>query len=227
MKPLVIIPARGGSKGVPGKNIKMLCRKPLLTYTIEAALEVFDSTCVCVSSESDAILQVAKNAGLDISYKRPESLAQDTSTTDELVQHALGHFEKMGYFADTVVLLQPTSPFRSALHIKAALNCFDDSCDMVVSVKETKANPYYTLMEEDAHGWLVKSKKHNATRRQDLPAVFEINGAIYIIKRDALHGASMHHLLKIKKFVMDEISSHDIDTLHDWYIAELICANLL
>lgn len=93
---------------------------------------------------------------------------------------------------------------------------------MLVSVKETKANPYYVLREENEKGYLIKSKESNATRRQDVPKVWELNGAIYIINPNALKHQSIGEFKKVKKYVMDEVSSHDIDTIIDWKFAELL-----
>jgi N-acylneuraminate cytidylyltransferase len=136
--------------------------------------------------------------------------------------HALDYYENSQGPVDRLVLLQPTSPFRTANHIKEALALYDDTMDMVVAVKETKANPYYVLREEDEQGWLQPSKPVVATRRQDVPTVYEINGAIYIIKVAALRQAKLSDFKKVKKYVMEERSSHDIDTPLDWAFAEVL-----
>lgn len=222
MKPLVVIPARGGSKGVPGKNWKELNGKPLINYTIEAAREVFDDNCICVSTDSEEIKEVAESTGLNVPFLRPEYLATDKAGTYEVLLHAVEYYEKEGYAADTLILLQPTSPFRKPEHIKQALALYKNAYDMVVSVKETKANPYYILFEENKEGWLEKSKESNTTRRQDCPKVWEYNGAIYIININELKNKPLSRFKKIKKYEMDEYASHDIDTMLDWYIAEML-----
>lgn len=222
MKPLVVIPARGGSKGVPRKNIKLLGGKPLIQYTIEAAREVFPDEVICVSTDDEEIKIVVESLGLKVPFLRPPELATDQAGTYEVLLHAIDFYEKTGYYPDTLILLQATSPFRTGKHIKEALGLFDDNCEMVVSVKETKANPYYTLREENEEGWLVKSKEGDFIRRQDCPKVYELNGAIYIMHITAIKEKPLHKLTRVKKYVMEEISSHDIDTGIDWLMAETI-----
>ena len=222
MKILVVIPARGGSKGVPRKNIKVLGDKPLIQYTIDAAKGVFDDEFICVSTDDFEIKSVVEQLGLKVPFLRPNELASDTAGTYEVLLHAISYYESKGYFPDTLILLQPTSPFRTSAHIKEALKLYHESIDMVVSVKETKANPYYILFEEDRNGYLKKTKEANFTRRQDCPKVWEYNGAIYIINVKALKEKTISQFTKVCKFEMDETSSHDIDTLLDWRIAEII-----
>lgn len=227
MKPLVVIPARGGSKGVPRKNIKELNGKPLLHYTIEAALSIFDKEIVCVSTDDNEIKQCAEATGLKVPFLRPDELATDTAGTYEVLLHAVSFYENSGYYPDTLILLQPTSPFRNYKHISEAISSYNNTLDMVVSVKETKSNPYYVLFEENNLGYLEKSKMATFTRRQDCPRVWEYNGAIYVINISRLKKASLANFDKVKKYVMDEYSSHDIDTLFDWKIAELIATQIL
>ena len=222
MKPLIVIPARGGSKGVHRKNIKVLGDKPLIQYTIDAAKGVFDDEFICVSTDDFEIKSVVEQLGLKVPFLRPNELASDTAGTYEVLLHAISYYESKGYFPDTLILLQPTSPFRTSAHIKEALKLYHESIDMVVSVKETKANPYYILFEEDRNGYLKKTKEANFTRRQDCPKVWEYNGAIYIINVKALKEKTISQFTKVCKFEMDETSSHDIDTLLDWKIAEII-----
>ncbi|MHC1703462.1 MAG: acylneuraminate cytidylyltransferase family protein [Tenuifilaceae bacterium] len=222
MKPLVVIPARGGSKGVPQKNIKILGSKPLIQYTIEAAREVFNDDQICVSTDDIRIKEIAEKTGLTIPFIRPTELSQDNSGTYEVLLHALDYYEKKGNQYDTIILLQPTSPFRTGEHIREALKVFDNTCEMVVSVKIARSNPYYTLREESENGWLIKSKEGQFTRRQDCPIVYEVNGAIYIINVDALRSKPLTSFSKVRKYVMDEIPSHDIDSLFDWDVADYL-----
>lgn len=222
MKPLVVIPARGGSKGVPRKNIKLLSDKPLIHYTIEAAQQIFDNDIICVSTEDQEIIDVSEKTGIKVPFIRPLSLASDTSGTYEVLLHAVSFYEDQGYFPDTLILLQPTSPFRTGTHIQEALKLYSDGIDMVVSVKETKSSPYYVLFEENEDGFLRKSKEADFITRQECPKVWEFNGAIYIINIASLKKTSLADLKKIIKYEMDEFSSHDIDTLFDWKVAESI-----
>jgi N-acylneuraminate cytidylyltransferase len=221
-KILVVIPARGGSKGVPGKNIKLLNGKPLLQYTIEAAREVFNDKQIVVSTDSQEIKEEVEKSGLKVPFLRPNELSTDTAGTYEVLLHAIEFFNRNGNNPEILVLLQPTSPFRKAVHIKEALGFYSIEIDMVVSVKESKANPYYTLREENEDGYLVKSKQGNFTRRQDCPKVWELNGAIYIINVASLKKKTIGEFKKVKKYVMDDITSHDIDTNLDWKLAEIL-----
>tara|TARA_R110000868_G_scaffold230495_2_gene483664 strand:+ start:281 stop:964 length:684 start_codon:yes stop_codon:yes gene_type:complete len=223
MKPLIIIPARGGSKGVPKKNIKILGTQPLIKYTLDAAREVFSDKEICVSTDSLEIKEIVEGFGLKVPFLRPKTLALDISSTYDVLLHALNYYrEEKQYYPDIVILLQITSPFRTGHQIKEALSLYEKSYDMVVSVKETSSNPYYVLFEENNDGWLIKSKEGNFIRRQDCPKVWEYNGAIYVINPKSLEKFPMHEFKKIKKYVMDEESSLDIDTQLDWKIAEAI-----
>ena len=228
MKILVVIPARGGSKGVPRKNIKLLNGKPLIQFTIDAAQNVFDKKNICVSTDDIEIKNIVESLGLTVPFIRPAALSTDTASTFEVLLHALEFYENREYVADTLVLLQATSPFRTEKHIKEALNEFDESCEMLVSVCETKSNPYYVLKEENSQGWLESSKVGDFTRRQDCPKVYELNGAIYIINVKALKEAkSLSEFTRVKKYVMDEQSSHDIDSPYDWKVAEIITQEVI
>lgn len=223
MKALVIIPARGGSKGVPKKNIKLLNNKPLINYTIEAAQGVFEDAIICVTTDSKEIKEVVENTtSLKIPFLRPKELATDKAGSYEVLLHTVDFYEKQGYFADTIILLQPTSPFRKSHHITAAMKLYSEDVDMVVSVKETKSNPYYVLFEENNEGFLSKSKESNFIRRQDCPDVWELNGALYIINLKSLRSGRMDSFKKNIKYVMNEIDSVDIDTMLDWKLCESI-----
>lgn len=222
-KKLVIIPARGGSKGVPKKNIKPLGGKPLIYYTIEAAREVFEDADIYVSTDSQEIKEVVEKAGLKVPFLRPAELATDTANSRDVILHAIDFYEKENKVKpEMIVLLQPTSPFRNGTHIQEAINLWEEGLDMLVSVKETSSNPYYILFEENDQGYLYKSKKGNFTRRQDCPIVWEYNGAIYLFQTSSVERTPLGEFEKVKKYVMDEGTSVDIDTKFDWAIAELL-----
>jgi len=223
-KYLVIIPARGGSKGVPGKNIKPLAGKPLIYYTLEAARQVFNDEQIIISTDSNEIKECVEKSGLKVPFLRPNDLATDTAESYEVILHALQFAENNGIKPEVVVLLQATTPFRTAQHIREAMQLFNGQTEMVVSVKETNANPYYVLFEENNQGWLEKSKNGNFVTRQQCPKVYEYNGGIYLINVVALKEKSLSKFTRIKKYVMDEFSSHDIDTMLDWEIAEVIAS---
>jgi CMP-N,N'-diacetyllegionaminic acid synthase len=221
--PLVVIPARGGSKGLPGKNIKLLNDKPLIHYTIEAARNVFEDQYIYISTDSIEIKSVAEQTGLRVPFLRPKYLSTDTSNSRDVLLHALEQFRLVNKEEpDVIILLQPTSPLRNSNHIKEALKLYSSDLDMIVSVKETESNPYYVLFEENETGFLKKSKIGNFTRRQDCPDVWEYNGAIYIINVETLEKNDFSEFSKIKKYIMPLNNSIDIDNELDFLMASLL-----
>lgn len=223
MKSLVIIPARGGSKGIPHKNIKPLAGKPLICYTIDVARSIYPDEDICVSTDDSEIIQVVEDYGLKVPFVRPAELATDEAGTYEVLLHALNFFGNQGKHYDNVAVLQNTSPFRKAEHIKEAIQLYSPDIDMVVSVKEASTNPYYGCYEENSEGFLHVSKGDGKYyRRQDAPKVYEYNGAIYIINSESLKRESLSVFKKRVKYVMDEVSSIDLDTMQDWLYAEFL-----
>ena len=223
MKILTIIPARGGSKGIPRKNIKPLNGKPLIHYTIDVARAIVDDEDICVSTDDAEIIQCVGQAGLKVPFVRPAELATDTAGTYEVLLHALDFYEKQGKLYDVVLLLQNTSPFRTTKQVKEALALYREDVDMVVSVKECAANPYYCVFEENTEGYLHICKGDgNITRRQDAPKVYEYNGAIYAINPTSLKAMPLNKFTRRIKYVMDEQSSLDLDTMADWHLAEVL-----
>ena len=223
MKYLVVIPARGGSQGIPKKNIKLFDGKPLIYYAIDTARVIVPDEDICVSTDDDEIIKVVENYGLKVPFKRPAELATDTAGTYEVLIHALDFYEKQGKHYDALILLQNTSPFRTADHVKEAIKLYTQEIDMVVSVKECAANPYYCVFEETPEGYLHVCKGDgNIFRRQDAPKVYEYNGAIYIVNATVMKTIHMHKMQKRVKYVMDDVSSFDLDTMWDWQMAEMI-----
>ncbi len=223
MKPLIIIPARGGSKGIPRKNIKPLNGKPLIYYTIDCARAICDDVDICVSTDDVEIIKCVEEYGLKVPFVRPAELATDTAGSYEVLLHALNFYEQQGKKYDVVLLLQNTSPFRTAEQVKEALSLYRPEVDMVVSVKECSANPYYCVFEENAEGYLRICKgEGNITRRQDAPKVYEYNGAIYVINPVSLKQMPLNKFTHCVKYIMNEESSLDLDTMTDWHMAELM-----
>lgn len=223
MKILVIIPARGGSKGIPHKNIKHLNGKPLIYYTIDVARQIVSDDHICVSTDDAGIIRCVENYGLNVPFVRPAELATDTAGTYGVLLHALNYYEQQGMHYDVVLLLQNTSPFRTVDQVKEALALYNSDIDMVVSVKVSSVNPYYGLFEEDTNGFLHICKgEGNITRRQDAPKVYEYNGAIYVINPKSLKAMPLNKFARRVKYVMDEQSSLDLDTMADWHRAEYI-----
>ena len=224
-KPLYIIPARGGSKGIPRKNIRPLAGRPLIAYTIDAArADAADTGGYILLSTDDAeIASVARECGLPTEYMRPAELATDTAGSRELMLHAIGWAEARGIEFDCVVLLQPTSPLRLPSDIRGARELFSPGTDMVVSVCRSEANPYYNLFEENADGTLAISKGDGLyTRRQDAPPVYAYNGAVYVINPASLRAMPMGAFPKRIPYLMPADRSYDLDTLADWALVEQI-----
>jgi N-acylneuraminate cytidylyltransferase len=221
---LFVIPARGGSKGIPGKNIKPLLGKPLIQYSIEYARLFSEDDRICVTTDSEDIVACAAQINLEVPFIRPDELASDTAGTFEVLQHSLSYYDQNGQSPEAVVLLQPTSPIREKRHLEEALKLYDGDADMVVSVKISKANPYYNLFEEDDNGYMRLSKgETDYTRRQDAPPVYEYNGSIYIINPASLRSKkSFQEFKRVIKYIMNEKYSLDLDTPNDWDYASFL-----
>lgn len=223
MKTLYVIPARGGSKGIPGKNIKPLAGKPLIAYTIEVARALADDEDICVTTDDRAIIDVVENMGLKVPFVRPAELATDHCGTYEVLLHALDFYGIKGIRYDRLVLLQPTSPFRTIDDVKACLDLYSDDIDMVVSVKPAATNPYYNAFETDENGFLHISKGDGQyTRRQDAPEVWEYNGAVYVINANSLRKMPLGKFTRQRMYQMRAERSIDLDTPTDWLIAETL-----
>ena len=223
MKTLYVIPARGGSKGIPGKNIKPLAGKPLIEYSIDVARALANDEDICVTTDDNAIIETVERTGLKVPFVRPAELSTDQSGTYEVLLHALDFYESKGVHYDTMVLLQPTSPFRTVDDVKACLELYSDDIDMVVSVKQAATNPYYNAFEIDDNGFLHISKgEGNYTRRQDAPKVWEYNGAVYVINVESLRKMPLGKFTRRRMYGMSAERSIDLDTPTDWLIAETI-----
>lgn len=219
---LYLITARGGSKGLPGKNTKILGGKPLIVYSIEFAMNnMREGDEICISSNDQDVLDIASDLGINVPFKRPEELSTDTASSYDVILHAIKFYEDQNKDFDSLVLLQPTSPFRKSEDLqKMILSYNEEDVEMVVTVKKSKENPYFTLFEENEEGFLKKSKEGHFERRQDCPEVFSFNGSIYLYKVTALKEKKISEFTKIKKVVMPEERSIDIDTIADWILAE-------
>ncbi|MEO1516127.1 MAG: acylneuraminate cytidylyltransferase family protein [Bacteroidota bacterium] len=222
---LGLIPARGGSKGVPRKNSKPLNGKPLLCYSIEAGLACSAIDRVLVSTDDEEMARISREAGAEVPFLRPAELANDQSPTIDTVVHALRFFEGQGVVFDAVCLLQPTVPFRSAEDLAEAIRKFEaSSADSLISVREVPHiyNPHWVYEQDRESGLLrpaIEGKKR-VTRRQDLPPAYHRDGSVYlsrtsvILEQHSLYGAStVHH-------VMSQSPDVNIDTMDDWRAAE-------
>lgn len=222
MKILAIIPARGGSKGIPNKNIKELNGKPLIAYTIENASESEFINQIVTSTENGVIGNFSIEYGAEVII-RPDELAGDKSPTINVIIHALNFLEKNGYLADLVVLLQPTSPLRTAKDIDNAIKLFLESeCDSVVSVCEFGHSPYWSLRIDE--GYLVPNfgYEYFMRRRQDMPLLYVPNGAIFISRPQNLKNSKSFFQGKVLPYIMPAERSIDIDNILDFKLAEVI-----
>lgn len=229
MKPLYIIPARGGSKGIPHKNIKPLAGIPLIGYSITAAKEASRRSggYILLSSDDPEIIDCARGLGIDVHYRRPAALGADNTGSREVILDAMEWADREGIAYDCVVLLQPTSPLRTVQDVMAAEDMYNPDLDMVVSVAPTGANPYYNIFEVGADGFIHVSKGDGLyTRRQDCPEVYEQNGAVYVINPDSLRSMPLGAFPRRLPFVMPAERSIDLDTPADWAVAESIISNL-
>ncbi len=221
MKILFLIPARKGSKGLPGKNTKLLGDKPLIEYSIDFALNNMQSEDeLCISTNDEAVIKIAESKRISIPFIRPEELSNDNASSHDVIIHAINHYESLKLAFDAVLLLQPTSPFRIQDDFLQMKNLFDVETDMVVSVKKSKENPYFSLYEQLDAAYIVKCKKGNFSRRQDCPDVYAFNGSMYLINIDSIKNSKISEFNKIKKLVMPDNRSIDIDTSADWALAE-------
>ncbi|MBP3366686.1 MAG: acylneuraminate cytidylyltransferase family protein [Treponema sp.] len=225
MKTLYLIPARGGSKGIPHKNIKLLNGKPLIQYSIEIARKLASDKDICVSTDDEEIKSVAERCGLKVPFLRPDYLAGDTATTSDVIVHALDYYAQQGINYDAVVLLQPTSPLRTVQNVKDCLALYTPDLDMVTTVRESSVSA--VLCRENELGFLEQVIGKSNVRRQDAEKLYEYNGAVYVINAIAVKEKGLGEFTKIKKCVMPEIISVDIDTMMDWYLIEVIMQNTI
>lgn len=215
---LAIIPARGGSKGVPGKNMRIVHGKPLIEWTIQAAKASKYIDRIVVSSDDDAIIDAARTAGADVPFKRPADLATDTATSIDVALHALDLLP--GF--QVVVLLQPTSPLRLSMDIDAALElCQRTDSPACASVTEAEQSPYW-MFRVGERGRLkpVLADGPAVSRRQDLPDVYVLNGAIYVADCTWLRQTRSFLGPETVGYVMPESRSIDIDGPADLAAAE-------
>lgn len=222
---LFVIPARGGSKGIPHKNIKPFAGQPLIAYSLEAARTLADDAHIILSTDDERIAEVAEGLGYHTAYRRPAELATDTAGSREVILDAMDYADAMGVAYDKVVLLQPTSPLRTVDDIVKAVKAYDATpdCDMAVTVTEAACNPYYDCFETDADGVLHVSKGDGTlTRRQDAPKAWQYNGAVYVMRPQSVRRYALGAMPRRIAVEMPRSRSVDLDTPLDWTIAEMI-----
>jgi len=224
MRVLGVIPARGGSKGVPGKNLRPLAGRPLLAYTAEAARGSRRLSRVVLSTDDEATAEAGRALGLDVPFLRPADLAADDTPMLPVLVHAADALARSGFVADAVVLLQPTSPLRRAEHIDAAVELLETSgADSVVSVVEVphQFSPV-SVMALDGGRLKPFVPGPLVTRRQDKPRVFARNGPAVLATRYAVLASGSLYGDDCRPLVMDAETSVDIDSPSDFDYAEFL-----
>jgi CMP-N,N'-diacetyllegionaminic acid synthase len=225
---LAIIPARGGSKSIPNKNIALVGGEPLLHWTISAARKSRHLSRTIVSTDDDAITAVARQHGANVPFKRPASLARDDTPGIDPILHALSWFDQQErYHPDWVMMLQPTSPLRTTADIDGAITIMQkQKADGVVSVMPVDHHPYW-MKEVDADGRMRNfiSIDPPILRRQDLPPLYALNGAIYLAKRELLLREKSWYTANTFAYIMPTSRSLDVDTPWDLEVADLLLRN--
>jgi N-acylneuraminate cytidylyltransferase len=226
MKILSVIPARGGSKRIPGKNIRLLGNKPLIAWTLESSNHVLEICDQLVSTDDPQIAEIAQSYGGLVPWLRPADLATDVAKSVDVCLHALEWYENSYGAVDGLLLLQPTSPFRSEATIKAGIELFSRFHQRpVVSVSPAKSHPLWCFRLEDSG---IKPFLENGglyMRSQDLPPAYSLNGAFYLIKPDQLRNEKSFFPKNLVPLIMkSELETIDLDTLWDWQIAEAVLA---
>lgn len=224
MKNLAIIPARSGSKGIKDKNVKMLNGKPLLAYSVEAAIKSGMFEEIMVTTDSEEYARIARECGAKVPFLRSTEQSSDTASSWDVVKEVLGSYKKMGREFDTVALLQPTSPLRTSEDILAGYKRMKEKdAKLVVAVCETDHSPLWSnTLNEDCSMVEFINPEVQSTPRQLLPIYYRINGALYII--DTQHLEHVDNIYSYKSFavVMDKRKSVDIDDELDFMLAENI-----
>lgn len=225
-KVLCTICARGGSKGVKNKNIKLLGGKPLIAYTIEQAAQSGLFEHIVISTDSDAIAQCAQEYGAEVFFKRSAEMASDTAGKLDVIRDAFKRSEEYyGCTFDTLIDLDATAPLRSVQDIVDSYGQFlRDDNDNLITAMPSRRSPYFNLVEVDASGKVALSKKlsDGVVRRQDAPKSYDMNASIYIWKRDVILNENTLFLEKTGLYVMPEERSIDIDTELDFEFVEFL-----
>jgi CMP-N,N'-diacetyllegionaminic acid synthase len=225
MLTIATICARGGSTGLPGKNVRALHGKPLIAYTIEQALVSVSIDRVFVSTDSEEIAAVARAYGAEVPFLRPADLATASAAKLPVISHLVDHVVASGATVDRIIDLDPTSPLRRGEDIEACLTLLDDATDCVITAYPAEKNPYFNMVElEDGHAVLSKRGTGDAVvARQQAPAVFAMNASIYVWHRHTLVHGLWNGRTKIH--VMPRERSIDVDSLIDFRLVEMLMEN--
>lgn len=227
MKNIAVIPARSGSKGLKDKNIRSLYGKPLIAYSIEAAINSGIYDVVHVSTDSAEYAKIAQQYGADVPFLRDKQLARDDSSTWEAMKYVVEQYKKVGKEFDTMTVLQPTSPLRGVDDIKGAWKSFlDKNANMISSVVEMDHSPLWcNCLPNDLSMENFENEEISYLPRQSLPTYYRENGAIYILKIMHLFGPDNLYKNKCYAYIMSKENSIDIDDEMDFLLAELYLSN--
>jgi CMP-N,N'-diacetyllegionaminic acid synthase len=226
MQLLGIIPARGGSKGIPGKNIKLLADKPLLAYTIETAHQAGICSRLILTTDSEAIANVGREWDVEVPFIRPPELARDDTAMLPVMQHAVTEMRKRGFSPDAIVILQPTAPFRHAQDLKASFDLLqsDRSIDSVVSVEPVPEHysPYFVMKIEENRLLPFLEGGLKITRRQDAPKAYSRSGDFYFTRIVTLMEGNSIYGQNCRPYIVTHSNRVNLDTLEDWKEAERV-----
>jgi len=229
MKYIILICARGGSKGLPGKNIKQLNGIPLIGWSIKIAKQIDRVSRVIVSTDSEEIAKVALKYGAEVPFMRPKELAQDDSPEWLVWKHAIKHVESYGNEdIDAIIVLPVTAPLRSVKDVNSCIDLFEESeVDSVITVSEASRSPYFNMIVNNDSGYasLVISPENQITRRQDAPEVFDMTTVAYVVNTNVVKQSNSIFEGKVKSIIIPQERSIDIDTLLDFKIAECLVLN--
>jgi CMP-N,N'-diacetyllegionaminic acid synthase len=223
-KVLCIIPARSGSKAIPQKNIKLLCGKPLIAYSIEQSLKIDSIDRVIVSTDDEEIAQIAKNFGAEAPFIRPSHLAQDESSTMDVLLHTIDwHQNNENQSYDIILLLHANAPLRNLEDIQKCIEILvDQNADNVFSVTPASNNPYFNMVEIKDNNNVSLINEGNFSSRQSAPHVYDMNSSIYTWWKDKLVEKKSIFLPKTRIHIMPRERSIDIDEPLDFRIAEML-----
>lgn len=224
MTTICTICARGGSVGVPRKNIRLLFGEPLIAHTIKQAQACNLIDAVYVSTDDDEIAEVARSYGAIVPYKRPAELATSSAAKIPVIEHLVNHLVASGIDVTKIVDLDPTSPLRSVADIEAAVAMLDDQTDVVITAYPSDKNPYFNMVEAQADGniRLVKPLVNGVTSRQAAPKVYSMNASIYVWHRATLTAGLWHGRTRLYEMPRDR--SIDIDSEIDFKLVEMLMA---
>lgn len=224
---LAIIPARSGSKGLPNKNIKDLCGKPLIAWSIEVAKKSKYLDEIMLNTNSEKIANIARKFGVNVPFLRPENLAQDTSSTFDVIKHTIEFYKnELKKEFDFIVLLEPTSPLREVCDIDNAIEILLDNnlADSIVGISKTQGQNPVFLVRKNNNGFIsgYANKNMLTVRRQDIEDIYFFEGTIYISKTDVLLQKQTFYHEKTLGYEVEKFKSLEVDDIYDFVMIEAL-----